>query len=238
MTNITGVLTSCRRPDLLDSTLTSLLTHAPDLASRLIVIEDSDGAEVSPVMARFPATIRYIVNGGRMGQRPSIDRAYGMVETDYIFHCEDDWRFYRSGFLAESLQLLETFQRASVIGVRRTGGDGGHDRLVLAQGVSVEQGLAFRWLEAAGDRPGWGGYSFNPGLRRKADWLAMGPFAKFASEYEVSAAFRKAGRAMIQLEHSACEHIGRGRHVGDVGEKKPLAKRLKRLLGLAKKPPV
>jgi len=31
-----------------------------------------------------------------IGQIKSIDKAYSMVDTEYIFHCEDDWEFYDS----------------------------------------------------------------------------------------------------------------------------------------------
>jgi hypothetical protein len=45
----------------------------------------------------------------------SIDRAYADVTTPFIFHCEDDWRFFRSGFIEESLLLLEHFADISTV---------------------------------------------------------------------------------------------------------------------------
>ena len=40
-----------------------------------------------------------IFNENRQGQIKSVDYAYSMVETPYIFHLEDDWEFYESYFI-------------------------------------------------------------------------------------------------------------------------------------------
>lgn len=37
----------------------------------------------------------------------SIDLAYSGVHAPHIFHCEDESRFFRGGFVGEFLQLLE-----------------------------------------------------------------------------------------------------------------------------------
>ncbi|MBK6807259.1 MAG: hypothetical protein IPG84_21505 [Betaproteobacteria bacterium] len=50
--------------------------------------------------------IELIVNDPPVGQMTSIDRAYALVDTPYVFHCEDDWRFFRSGFVEESRVVL------------------------------------------------------------------------------------------------------------------------------------
>ena len=34
-----------------------------------------------------------------------MDRAYSNVTTPFIFHCEDDWEFYRKGFI-EDVEIL------------------------------------------------------------------------------------------------------------------------------------
>ena len=96
MSNITFVLTSCGRYDLLRYTLKSFLqynTHYP--IEKYIIIEDGAyNNELGQVMNEYP-WMEWIVNGKRIGQIKSIDRAYSLVKTEYIFHCEDDWEFYR-----------------------------------------------------------------------------------------------------------------------------------------------
>ena len=34
----------------------------------------------------------------------SIDSVYSTIDTEYIFHCEDDWEFYDSSFIEKSLK--------------------------------------------------------------------------------------------------------------------------------------
>ena len=48
-----------------------------------------------------------IINEKRLGQMKSIDKAYSEVDTEYIFHCEDDWKFFKNGFIEKSMKLLE-----------------------------------------------------------------------------------------------------------------------------------
>jgi hypothetical protein len=43
------------------------------------------------VIEEFGDVFDVIVNKKRMGQLFSIDKAYSVVDTEYIFHCEDDW---------------------------------------------------------------------------------------------------------------------------------------------------
>ena len=42
-----------------------------------------------------------------MGQVAAIDRAYGGVTSEYIFHCEDDWEFHATGLIEKSKVILE-----------------------------------------------------------------------------------------------------------------------------------
>jgi glycosyl transferase family 2 len=99
--DITFVLTSCGRFDLLEETLSSFFRQNTALMARYLVIEDSGDDSVWRVAARFPFDIEVIVNQPSLGQIASIDRAYGTVTTPYVFHCEDDWRFFRPGFVED-----------------------------------------------------------------------------------------------------------------------------------------
>ena len=43
------------------------------------------------LIEEFGDVFDVLVNKKRMGQLFSIDKAYSLVTTEYIFHCEDDW---------------------------------------------------------------------------------------------------------------------------------------------------
>lgn len=100
---ITFVLTSCGRFDLLAETMVTFLEHNTAPIARWIVVEDSGNDNVRTVLGGVDAPLEFLVNDPPVGQIRSIDRAYALVDTPYVFHCEDDWRFFRAGFVEESL---------------------------------------------------------------------------------------------------------------------------------------
>ncbi len=112
------VITSCGRFDLLRATLASLLPHLEVPPEKIVVVEDSCDGAVEDVVAEFDGAFEILVNPSKLGQIASIDRAYHRVETPFIFHCEDDWEFFRSGFITESARLLDAEDTVSMVGLR------------------------------------------------------------------------------------------------------------------------
>ena len=211
---ITFVLTSCGRFDLLTGTIASFLAFNTAPIARYLVVEDSGDASVRDVLARFDVEIEVLVNDPPLGQMKSIDRAYAGVTTPYIFHCEDDWRFFRSGFVEESLLLLEHFADISTVLCRRRGQNLMHDMFAYSVGVSRFSGVEFR-RPALSVHEFWGGYAFNPGLRRLADYQRIGPFGGCRHELDASVRFKRVGMGCVILEHPACETTGSARRLRD-----------------------
>ena len=54
-----------------------------------------------------------LFNRKPLGQIRSIARAYQSAESEYIYHCEDDWELFRGGFLREELAISEANLRSS-----------------------------------------------------------------------------------------------------------------------------
>lgn len=108
-TNITMVVTSCNRHDLLRQTLESFYQVTDVEPQQVIIIEDSDTPRPEWLSGDIwrGRNIMWLSNECRMGQIYSIDRAYSHVKTDYIFHCEDDWDFQlRDRWMRESKEIL------------------------------------------------------------------------------------------------------------------------------------
>ena len=59
-----------------------------------------------------------IFNENRQGQIKSVDYAYSMVETPYIFHLEDDWEFYESYFIEHSFKLMDEDSKLITVWLR------------------------------------------------------------------------------------------------------------------------
>jgi hypothetical protein len=101
-TDITFVLTSCGRFDLLVETRRAFLASNTAAISRYVIVEDSGDPQISDVFASFDVRFELLINDPPRGQMASIDPAYSGVHTPYIFHCEQ-W-FKRNGMGIASLE--------------------------------------------------------------------------------------------------------------------------------------
>ncbi|MCS1410950.1 MAG: hypothetical protein M2R45_04145 [Verrucomicrobia subdivision 3 bacterium] len=206
------VITSCGRFDLLRRTVASFLKFADIKPRQYIIVEDSGDESVREILAPFDAPFEILINQPNTGQRPSldrlnaaIDRGYAQVRFPYIFHCQDDWEFFRSGFIRESFILLNALPKTSVIMLR--GRD--YPRPLTKIPVREINGVRFCQKGTSLRKSLFDGYSFNPGLRRLTDYQKLAPFSKFkGGEAEVLYKFLKLGFIMAHLEIPAVAHIG------------------------------
>jgi hypothetical protein len=207
----TLVVTSCCRFDLLGQTLRSFYEHADEAPEELIVVEDSADERVRDVVESLRVPAQVLVRGGRLGQVQAIDHAYSKVRTPLVFHCEDDWQFTRSGFIAESAPILRARKDVSMVGLRPRSE---LNPLVRSSPVETLDGVEYFAMDPK-LHPEYFSHSFNPGLRRYADYQRIGPYAPLGEEADVSYAFKMAGFRIANLEVPAVRHIGDGRHIDD-----------------------
>ena len=219
--DITVVITSCNRHDLLDRTLESFRAHETEgRVARILVAEDGN-ADPGAVCARHGA--EWFGTGTRVGQIKLIDQAYARVDTPFIFHLEDDWEFYRSGFMEKSRAFLEGDPAILLVWLRAWNDTSGHPLSSFSPDHSSGT-LALDFCDC------WNGFTFNPGLRRLADYQRLGgsyekqpktmfvkaanPTAALPFEVEASMFYRRLGyRAVILDEGGYVRHIGAARHV-------------------------
>lgn len=209
---ITGVFTSCGRFNLLERTLKSFVRYSDLPLEQLIVIDNSTlpqtEAEIERIVSVIGIPISLIVNSENIGQVLSIDTAYSFVETDYIFHCEDDWEFFDTGFLQLSKQLLE--ERENIINVNlRVRFDGEKGSMHPVTDLMTTPLNSVRYHEYMLNYLGaWHGFSWNPGLRRKKDYDLIKPYKQYGEESGVGRKYKELGYVAACLEKSYCKHIG------------------------------
>jgi glycosyltransferase involved in cell wall biosynthesis len=213
----TVVVTSCGRHDLLERTLQSFVDHNTYRGiERIVVVEDGDG-DPSGVCSRFGATL--VRPGMRIGQAACIDLAYDRVGTEYVFHLEDDWEFYRPGFIERSKALLAADPSTVVVWLRAWDDTNGHPLSFAADdgSMGVLAAQFGRW---------WHGFTWNPGLRRMSDYRKLGAYqshripevAVSGGQHEAAAGvfYHERGyRAVILDREGYVRHIGQGRRVGN-----------------------
>lgn len=231
---VTFVLTSCGRLDLLEQTLNSFFKWNDYPIARYIITEDSADPKVFEACERlnrekYDGKLEFIFNYEKLGQTASIDKAYQMVETPYIFHCEDDWLFYRSGFIKQSMKLLKIYRNILQTWIRPKS-DGHINR--IASLVFKINNISFRKVLAASFYTGrilkdnkpelvqnYNGFSFNPGLKRLADYklLGEGGYSRFNQEHLIDYFYRDLGFIVVSLgndnDDGWVKHIGDNRRV-------------------------
>jgi hypothetical protein len=183
--DITICLTSCGRFDLLEKTISSLVTYWDgEPPAAFLIHEDSGtiptslGIELNRFLKRHWQIEAKWTLSNYAGQVHALDTLYHQVETPYIFHCEDDWEFYQSGFIGDSKAVLEAEPKCAVVWIKHPSDRSGHtimrDIKLTKTGVRYQQ-LAHRY------RGDWHGMTWSPGLRRLSDYMIAGDFSKFCT---------------------------------------------------------
>jgi hypothetical protein len=216
----TLVVTSSNRHWLLQQTLASFLSTADIQPREIIVVEDSD-AERPPCCPAH--RVKFLSNGEARGQIYSIDRAYEHVNTPYIFHCEDDWAFRNTGYVQESLDILEKTPDILQVWLR-----GIPSRLeilntrVIYECRPDDRGFStVKWSwPGYPDLPDGLGFSFNPGLRRLSDYLRIGSYGRHVGydpqgcgEQAIAKLYSDMGYKAAILPYAHTYHTGEESHV-------------------------
>lgn len=156
-TNISMLVTSCNRHDLLKTTLESFYAVCDQEPQELIIFEDSE-AEQPEFLKEFiwkQRGLKWIAGHERRGQAFACAKLITEAKHDFVFWCEDDWMFQnrQSPFMRESKDILNAHSNIICVTLR---GDTGWHPLVHGD-LHIPQPY---W------RGVWGGWAWNPGLRR------------------------------------------------------------------------
>lgn len=211
--DITLVVTSCGRFDLLKDTLESFDRYNTAAIREVFITEDSgDDAVHGALPEHWKPHCTVFVNRPKLGQLASIDLAYGQVKTPYIFHCEDDWQFYRQGFVEDSRSILEASPQLLQVWLRSHA----HDLAVHSPYIHLGDRQVIAGVPCyplLSEKAEWQSFSLNPGLRRLSDYQRCAPFSAYAGEKALSRRYAELELTAVTLEGDAVMHTGFGSHV-------------------------
>lgn len=199
----TLAVTSCDRHDLLAVTLESYLRNVDIQPIRKILIEDG------PTVPELDNSWEIIHNEPRIGQIKSCDKLMAACESDFLAWCEDDWLFKDGNFIQPSYDILAQYPEIVTVSLR--GRPWNHPLREFPDWPFL--------IAEPGWQGGWGGFSFNCGLRRRSDFLKMGSYAALGgtdmyacqSELAISKKYLAAGYRIADLGRPIIEHLGHGR---------------------------
>lgn len=166
---ISLLVTSCNRHDLLNQTLTSFYNSVDIEPQEVVIYEDSDAP-----MPQWLNTgewkgrnLRWISDGIRRGQAYACTRLIAEAKYPYVLWWEDDWLTQQGDFVRASKEILDKYPKVIQISLR--GNTGWHP---LADPDEIDDRAKFK-LAMPYWHGVWGGWSWNPGMRRKSSLLDM-----------------------------------------------------------------
>jgi hypothetical protein len=218
MEEVTLFITSCGRPELLRRTLESFVKFNTYPIKLAILCEDS-GIKGIADFARsiLPYDTIIFYNDERIGQMKTIQKYTPLITTQYVFHLEDDYEFFISGFIELSFKILESDPNITQLLLE--------DEQYNFPTIDINNPLCLKCMTSDGsisnqnngDGP-LSPYSWRPSLKTiKTHKLRM-PYELWDDEYTIQLHLNKMGKySVISRLHKTgfCKHIGKDAHVQD-----------------------
>ena len=190
---VSVVLTTNGREKELRKTISTFLEFNTCKIEKFILTNDSPTAtylnDIKNLLEENPLIreVALINDGTNRGQIYRIDQGYSLVESEYIFHCEEDWEFVKSGFIEASIKIM---QDDHVFSTQLHGYKDQQINSSLLDFLALEkEELCINEQKFKRIQRSWNdtfvGFSFNPGLRRLKDYKNIGSYSKLIKDTDL-----------------------------------------------------
>jgi hypothetical protein len=214
--NVDVILTSYARYDLLEQTLESFFRYNDFPINRFFIYEDYGRDRMNAAQLSTLQTLKekyaideVIMPHRRQGQIKALDTLWSRVSTEYCFQMEDDWLFYRESWIADSIAVMKEAPKICTVWLRERDDLNGHPVVPLDNG---KYDLLSREYQKR-----WHGFTFNPSVKRLADYRLLGTYGLYAmfspsnpsrSEMIIAKEYYKRGFSAAVLKQGYIRHIG------------------------------
>lgn len=212
---VTLFITSCGRQDLLKKTLISFMKYNTYPIKQVIICEDSGYIDCNLFIKDIlPFPIKFCYNEIRIGQMKTIEKYIKLVNTDYIFHLEDDYEFFEYSFIELSFKILDSDNNISQVLLE----DEQHNYYK----VDINNSLCYKVLtnnpsdkEANNGDGALNVFSWRPSLKKKEISLLRIPYKQWDDEYTIQLEVNKRNlyAVVTTKENGFCKHIGKNNHI-------------------------
>lgn len=216
---VTLFITSCGRPELLKRTLESFVKFNTYPIKEAILCEDSGISNIVDFVTYIlPFPVIFCYNTERIGQMKTIEIYTQLIKTPYVFHLEDDYEFFDSGFIELSFEIMDSDPKISQVLLE----DEQHDYFKL----DIGNPLCYKVLTSdpllTYVNNGDGAlnlFSWRPSLKRIEIQRLRMPYELWDDEYTIQLQINKMGYYAVitkNVKNGAkgfCKHIGKNYHV-------------------------
>jgi glycosyltransferase involved in cell wall biosynthesis len=212
MSEVTLLITSFNRPDLLQRTVDSVLKYANyDFADKIIIEDSGDTAMNKHLLLDYPDW-HLIIHSQTKGGYESIDQAYQYIETSYVLHIEDDWEFTHGGFMEQAIEVLDHDKTIMQVSLEHNSVMGTLPEVHNANGVEYQ-------IVGEDINGWWHGFTCHPSVRSMEGYEKTKPWVQwsgkeeelFHRELKVGLEYFRLGYKAAILKDSYCIHTGLGR---------------------------
>lgn len=229
--SITLTITSCKRLSLFIDTVNSFLNCCMDLdlVGEFICIDDNSSTEDRNVMQEmFPFFTYHFKDQHNKGHPQSMNMIQDLVKTPYLFHIEDDWKFFeKRNYLTECLEVLNESRDIKQCLINKNYSERLSDNILGGVFNRTPTGIRYyihEYIQTSEEKNAflekhgygntcnyWPHFSFRPSLIKTEIFKVLGRFSETVSHFEMnySNAYVAQGFKSAFLEGTYCEHIGR-----------------------------
>lgn len=228
---ITLTMTSCKRYDLFTQTVNTFINCCTDLdrIDRWICIDDNSSDQDRKKMSDLYPFFEFVFKDkSAKGHPQSMNMILNMVDTPYVFHLEDDWKFFETRpYLTELLEVLNHDSSYGQCLINKNYSEISTDTIIGGDFRETNTGLRYYVHEYArtdqekeefskkhGHGPSssyWPHFSLRPSLIKTSVLKKVGSFNEQVSHFEMEYANRyfNQGYRSVFLETTYCLHTGR-----------------------------
>jgi GR25 family glycosyltransferase involved in LPS biosynthesis len=229
---ITFTITTCKRLDLFEKTINSFLNCCTDLhkIDTWLCVDDNSSEEDRKAMRTlYPFFEFYMKSPDEKGHPTSMNIIRSKVRTPYIFHMEDDWKFFaQKPYISMCLDVLGQDVLLGQCLVNRNYAETAKDCASIIGGIFKITTYGTRYFvhencendeqyENFYNRHGrgvncayWKHFSFRPSLLRKGVLDQLGEYSNMPNfEMDYSERYYRSGYRSAFLDSVYCLHTGR-----------------------------
>lgn len=236
--SITITMTTCKRFDLFEQTMNSFIQCCLDINQYVyewIIIDDNSSQEDRQKMQSLYPFVKFVFKTqDQKGHANSMNMILQLVKTPYIFHMEDDWRFFhKDNYLTKCLAVINKDEKYGQCLLNRAYSEDlvygskivtGYQRNIPFQGENlryyIHEYITGPYIQKMHDfitKSGyshciyWPHYSLRVGLTKKQVYDTIGQFNPNAQHFEMEYAHRYVTSRFLTtyLDNTFCTHIGR-----------------------------
>jgi len=229
---VTFTITSCKRIDLFEKTMNSFLHCCKDIdkIDTWFCVDDNSSEEDRTKMKElYPFFNFYWKTPEEKGHPRSMNIIRDFAKTEFIFHMEDDWKFFdKRTYISDCMSVLSENNSYGQCLINRNYAETHNDIYIVGGEFKVskngtryfihEYASTKKKMEEFNKKHGnqkncayWSHFSFRPSLFRRKILTILGPYNESAYHFEMeySKKYASIGLKSTFLDGIYCLHTGR-----------------------------